>query len=175
MILHLLLITARTEEVAWSQWSDWSECMLFGTGELVRTRRRVCLSLDGLKLSRSEPCQAISKHDTNDTEFQPCETTTTALPSTPPVVNITTAATPESSTNGQPSTTFKTYKTSPSTTTTTTAELPSTSTTTTSKPTPEYSTPLSLTSTSKIYNMLFIFKQKMHFSLIEKNSSYMSQ
>lgn len=66
---------ARTEEVSWSQWSDWSECQMSGEGELVRKRRRVCLSLEGLKLSRSEPCQAISKPLTNDTESKPCPTT----------------------------------------------------------------------------------------------------
>nr|XP_024217059.1 sortilin-related receptor isoform X2 [Halyomorpha halys] len=150
---------ARTEEVSWSQWSDWSDCMLFGADELVRTRRRVCLSLDGLKLSRSEPCQAISKQDTNDIEFQPCITTTPppTLPTAEMISSIYEGLARVD--NNPPNTTqatttsFKTTletTTTPSTTTTTERiELPTTttSTTTTTKPTTTHSTPLSLTST----------------------------
>ncbi|CAH1405263.1 unnamed protein product [Nezara viridula] len=154
---------ARTDEVSWSQWSDWSDCMLFGADELVRTRRRVCLSLDGLKLSRSEPCQAISKQDTKDIEFQPC-ITTTPPPTLPTAEMISSSnkdlATPEtkpSNTSQMTTTPFKTSETTttnstttPTTTTTTNrTELPTTtsSTTTTAKPTSTRSPPLSLTST----------------------------
>jgi len=64
--------TANTEEVMWSQWSDWSECLEGPDGLVVRSRKRVCLSLSGLKLSRLEACQALSKNDSSDTETELC-------------------------------------------------------------------------------------------------------
>lgn len=149
--------------------------MLFGANELVRTRRRVCLSLDGLKLSRSEPCQAISKQDTKDIEFQPCITTTPplTLPTAEMISssneNLATADTKPSNTSQSTTTAFKTSETTttPSTTTTNRTELPTTtsSTTTTTKSTSTHPPPLSLTSTSKNVCFIFIF---IFYSLINK-------
>ncbi|XP_014260775.1 uncharacterized protein LOC106673246 isoform X2 [Cimex lectularius] len=60
--IQSISFSAMTEEVSWSQWSDWSECSVEDPRRpnvLFRKRKRVCLSLDGLKLNRPEPCLAL--------------------------------------------------------------------------------------------------------------------
>ncbi|XP_073993369.1 uncharacterized protein [Rhodnius prolixus] len=75
---------ASREEVSWSQWSDWSSCSPLAMTDVIqhrrkratimmKTRRRVCLSLDGLKLNRLEPCQALDHSGPGDVQMEMCK------------------------------------------------------------------------------------------------------
>ncbi|RZF47072.1 hypothetical protein LSTR_LSTR017638 [Laodelphax striatellus] len=58
---------SKVEEIAWSNWSDWSECKVLPGGRVVRVRTRNCVLQSGLHLSRADPCYLLDNHPSVDT------------------------------------------------------------------------------------------------------------
>ncbi|XP_039297031.1 sortilin-related receptor [Nilaparvata lugens] len=58
---------SKVEEIAWSNWSDWSECKVLPGGRRVQVRTRNCVLQSGLHLSRADPCYLLDNHPSVDT------------------------------------------------------------------------------------------------------------
>lgn len=61
------MITAKVEQISWSDWSEWSECTQLPDGKFKKIRSRDCILQSGLHLSRADPCFLLDKTPNVDT------------------------------------------------------------------------------------------------------------